>query len=341
MSLRRRAAQQSSQQSLRSLTEAYAVFGMQEGASLLALRRTYHALALRHHPDKQGAASEPATFNRIKAAYELLLNSPLANLDRSTSIAASGIDAKAQAAFEELERQRHARELREQRVAEQQRRASDNARANHSAPALGELQAFRQYAFGSAPAVLFDNVVYTRTDVRVDGSLPPSSGRAGEDDLWVSAEDGAAHIRREYRSDMRCWAWVLTLATGAASYVRRVERRPTLTLTLTLTLSASAVLRLAAGCPPIVSRARLFQGRCHSHPNFCFCVRRLLRAPRGNRFGLARQVPTTLCRFGLQPYAVELVRAQQVRVGHLVAAPAGPAAGSYAAGVPQRPRAPN
>ena len=223
MSLRRRAAQQSSQQSLRSLTEAYAVFGMQEGASLLALRRTYHALALRHHPDKQGAASsEPATFNRIKAAYELLLNSPLANLDRSTSIAASGIDAKAQAAFEELERQRHARELREQRVAEQQRRASDNARANHSAPALGELQAFRQYAFGSAPAVLFDNVVYTRTDVRVDGSLPPSSGRAGEADLWVSAEDGAAHIRREYRSDMRCWAWVLTLATGAASYVRRV-----------------------------------------------------------------------------------------------------------------------
>ena len=227
MSLRRRAAQQSSQQSLRSLTEAYAVFGLQEGASLLALRRTYHALALRHHPDKQGAASsEPATFNRIKAAYELLLNSPLANLDRSTSIAASGIDAKAQAAFEELERQRHARELREQRVAEQQRRASDNARANHSAPALGELQAFRQYAFGSAPAVLFDNVVYTRTDVsRVDGSLPPSSGRAGEADLWVSAEDGAAHIRREYRSDMRCWAWVLTLATGAASCVRRVERR--------------------------------------------------------------------------------------------------------------------
>ena len=223
MSLRRRAAPQSSQQSLRSLTEAYAVFGLQEGASLLALRRTYHALALRHHPDKQGAASsEPATFNRIKAAYELLLNSPLANLDRSTSIAASGIDAKAQAAFEELERQRHARELREQRVAEQQRRASDNARANHSAPALGELQAFRQYAFGSAPAVLFDNVVYTRSDVRVDGSLPPSSGRAGEADLWVSAEDGAAHIRREYRSDMRCWAWVLTLATGAASYVRRV-----------------------------------------------------------------------------------------------------------------------
>ena len=250
MSLRRRAAQQSSQQSLRSLTEAYAVFGMQEGASLLALRRTYHALALRHHPDKQGAASEPATFNRIKAAYELLLNSPLANLDRSTSIAASDIDANARAAFEELERQRHARELREQRVAEQQRRASDNARANHSAPALGELQAFRQYAFGSAPAVLFDNVVYTRTDVRVDGSLPPSSGRAGEDDLWVSAEDGAAHIRREYRSDMRCWAWVLTLATGAASYVRRVERRPTLTLTLTLTLSASAVLRLAAGWMP-------------------------------------------------------------------------------------------
>ena len=140
MSLRRRAAPQSSQQSLRSLTEAYAVFGLQEGASLLALRRTYHALALRHHPDKQGAASsEPATFNRIKAAYELLLSSPLANLDRSTSIAASDIDAKAQAAFEELERQRHARELREQRVAEQQRRASDNARANHSAPALGQL----------------------------------------------------------------------------------------------------------------------------------------------------------------------------------------------------------
>ena len=240
MSLRRRAAPQSSQQSLRSLTEAYAVFGLQEGASLLALRRTYHALALRHHPDKQGAASEPATFHRIKAVYELLLNSPLANLDRSTSIAASDIDAKAQAAFEELERQRHARELREQRVAEQQRRASDNARANHSAPALGEQQAFRQYAFGSAPAVLFDNVVYTRTDVRVDGSLPPSSGRAGEDDLWVSAEDGAAHIRREYRSDMRCWAWVLTLATGAASYVRRVERRLLLLTRLSLALGSSA-----------------------------------------------------------------------------------------------------
>ena len=154
MSLRRRAAPQSSQQSLRSLTEAYAVFGLQEGASLLALRRSYHALALRHHPDKQGAASsEPATFNRIKAAYELLLNSPLANLDRSTSIAASDIDAKAQAAFEALERQRHARELREQRVAEQQRRASDNARASHSAPALGQLQAFQQYAFRSAPFV--------------------------------------------------------------------------------------------------------------------------------------------------------------------------------------------
>ena len=51
MSLQRRAAPQSSEQSLCSLTEAYAVFGVQEGASLQALKRSYHALALRHHPD--------------------------------------------------------------------------------------------------------------------------------------------------------------------------------------------------------------------------------------------------------------------------------------------------
>ena len=213
MSLQRRAAPQSSEQSLCSLTEAYAVFGVQEGASLQALKRSYHALALRHHPDKQGAASDPATFNRIKAAYEQLLNSPLANLDRSTSVAASDIDAKAQAAFEELERRRDAREVQEQQVAEQRRRATENARASHGWETLGDAQAFKRFAFGNARAVLFDNVVYTRSDV-VDRSLPASSGRKGEEDVWVSAEDSAAHIRREYRSDLRCWAWVLTLATG-------------------------------------------------------------------------------------------------------------------------------
>ena len=220
-SLQRRVAPLGSQQALCSLTDAYELFGLRQGAPLQALKGSYHALALMHHPDKQGSASDPGMFERIKAAYELLQNSRLATLDRGTSVASSGIEAKAEAEFEALERKRHAREVQKLRMRDEQSRASDRARASErarasgSAPTLGNEAAYRQHAFGTAPAFLFDNVVYTRSHNSPAGEavwVALADGTLGSgEDVWVEPRQ----IRREYRREMSCTAWVLTTESGS------------------------------------------------------------------------------------------------------------------------------
>lgn len=63
---------------LRETAGLYATLGVPVGASDAELRRAYHVLALRHHPDRQAHAGEPARieaeerFKAIAAAFEVL-----------------------------------------------------------------------------------------------------------------------------------------------------------------------------------------------------------------------------------------------------------------------------
>jgi len=52
------------------LTEALRVLGLGERASLAEIRRCYHQLARRHHPDAGG--EDALAIRRINAAYRLL-----------------------------------------------------------------------------------------------------------------------------------------------------------------------------------------------------------------------------------------------------------------------------
>jgi DnaJ-domain-containing protein 1 len=49
--------------------KAYQVLGLEEGASIRLIRKTYRSLAGRYHPDKGG---DPIKFMEIREAYEIL-----------------------------------------------------------------------------------------------------------------------------------------------------------------------------------------------------------------------------------------------------------------------------
>jgi hypothetical protein len=54
--------------------EAYAILGLDAGASMDDIKRAYRLLALKYHPDKNGSANHEM-FISVKDAYELLMNS--------------------------------------------------------------------------------------------------------------------------------------------------------------------------------------------------------------------------------------------------------------------------
>lgn len=57
----------------RDLQQALGVLELGERASLAEIRRRYHELARRHHPDAGGEEGEDATaIRRVNAAYRLL-----------------------------------------------------------------------------------------------------------------------------------------------------------------------------------------------------------------------------------------------------------------------------
>ena len=61
------------------ITEAYAILGLERGASKDEIKRAYRRLAQIHHPDRfsslgdASVAAATSTFQRIKAAYDLLV----------------------------------------------------------------------------------------------------------------------------------------------------------------------------------------------------------------------------------------------------------------------------
>lgn len=55
-----------------SSTDYYDALGVQKNATITEIRRAYHALALRHHPDKGGKVAE---FQYIELAYSMLMRS--------------------------------------------------------------------------------------------------------------------------------------------------------------------------------------------------------------------------------------------------------------------------
>jgi hypothetical protein len=66
--------------------EAYAILGLDAGASMDDIKRAYRLLALKYHPDKIGSANHEM-FISVKDAYELLMNS-------SETVSGSESDAK-------------------------------------------------------------------------------------------------------------------------------------------------------------------------------------------------------------------------------------------------------
>ena len=80
-----------------SADEAYAVLGLQRGASLQHIRRTYLKLSIRFHPDKQRSSQDDIegtnSFVRINAAYTTLLSHRVARLDRDWAEREAGLAA--------------------------------------------------------------------------------------------------------------------------------------------------------------------------------------------------------------------------------------------------------
>ena len=59
--------------------DPFAVLGLKQGASSEQIKRAYHSLSLRYHPDKDKTVPihlSTARFQRIKAAYDLLSDLP-------------------------------------------------------------------------------------------------------------------------------------------------------------------------------------------------------------------------------------------------------------------------
>jgi len=62
-----------------SVQDPFAVLGLKQGASSEQIKRAYHSLSLRYHPDKDKTVPihlSTARFQRIKAAYDLLSDLP-------------------------------------------------------------------------------------------------------------------------------------------------------------------------------------------------------------------------------------------------------------------------
>lgn len=64
--------------------EAYAILGLDAGASMNDIKRAYRLLALKYHPDKNGSANHEM-FISVKDAYELLTETVLENVSSSSS----------------------------------------------------------------------------------------------------------------------------------------------------------------------------------------------------------------------------------------------------------------
>ncbi len=50
----------------------YNILGVSPTASLEEIKKSYRALAMRHHPDRNAHPGSASRFNAIKSAYELL-----------------------------------------------------------------------------------------------------------------------------------------------------------------------------------------------------------------------------------------------------------------------------
>ena len=55
-----------------STSESYAALNLPSGASLEEIKKAYHKLALKFHPDKNKARSAEEKFKQINEAYEYL-----------------------------------------------------------------------------------------------------------------------------------------------------------------------------------------------------------------------------------------------------------------------------
>jgi hypothetical protein len=64
--------------------EAYAILGLDAGASMDDIKRAYRLLALKYHPDKNGSANHEM-FISVKDAYELLTETVSENVSSSSS----------------------------------------------------------------------------------------------------------------------------------------------------------------------------------------------------------------------------------------------------------------
>lgn len=49
--------------------DAYEILGVKKGQSWEEVKKAYRALAMKHHPDRQG---DPVKFKEIQAAFEIL-----------------------------------------------------------------------------------------------------------------------------------------------------------------------------------------------------------------------------------------------------------------------------
>lgn len=110
-------------------SEAYAVLKLSSGARRKEIRRAYLRCALASHPDKQqSGTSDGEAFQRIKAAYELLMEH---TQHEALNARLEEVDAELEAQYRELnelERKRRAREGRIQALVREKEVAKDRQR---------------------------------------------------------------------------------------------------------------------------------------------------------------------------------------------------------------------
>jgi len=172
------------------VNQACRTLNLPRGASQAKLRRAYLKLSLLRHPDKPTGSD--AKFKELQEAYNTLLSSPLAKLERELDEqdAAMMDDIQnAQAQLAQLEAQRHEREDHERRLAKLR---DDDARQREIRRRNEERYTSRQiyytYAQKKSPAVLFLDEYY---HARRDNKYPPDA--VNVPDMWVR-EDGMATI---------------------------------------------------------------------------------------------------------------------------------------------------